>query len=764
MSKFTSQEVEALQQGGNQRAREIYLKSWDPQSQWLPNNSNVDKVREFIKTVYVDKKYAGAQSSDRPPRDTQNLRNHDDDMRRASSYHSYSQSPPYDFQYEERRYGKNAPALSRKPGSDRGLYEGKVSSFLSPSRLSDHMYDDRFGNEGSNPRASDYSVSSGGDPFRSVAQSPNFQRGIGSPLSDTSRDISYEDIRHAKKDAGRILRAQRTASSGSFESFDSNSLSFKSVNSVGLADVTSESKQTIETHSSKLSTFPSLPQSLGPGNPDGPDLFNAPSVAQNAPPTISTKSHLPVSSPNGSIDLFQPSISTGPIGNSHQPSLTLPPSSLNFFSEVPNLPADEKPSCEVTSKNEGWATFDMQRHTATTGIEQFTLAPTPAYGHTSFDFLPEKTQQQSVTEKSLDVDPERNDGWATFDVPQHVTLPGSNNFTSNKIQLKGDSQPNSDPAFSVMQWPSPIESAPHGLAVRDSTACALNLSMPAPFHGGVQNVEATPIARSTDLWSAFDVSNDHLALKSLPNSKEQVVMNHDLVDDQYMGLRGVENVATGQSQRAVLDSGYPITSFPSYVSASSSGLSTLPVATGVHSHANEQKSNNPFDLPYDADMECSNMPQYWDMSSLQAALPTDGMSSSFVGGVTESWFLQNPATTYVPAGQHGTLFVSSQQSGNQISTGNKTEVLKKAWKILLLKRVFVCVLWLRLGTRLEWDHRTRTGPFDWVVDRYGDEPDRNYRDGGSVPSRPTIYRDRTETDRNGTRWDKRDVTYSYFKK
>lgn len=41
------------------------------------------------------------------------------------------------------------------------------------------------------------------------------------------------------------------------------------------------------------------------------------------------------------------------------------------------------------------------------------------------------------------------------------------------------------------------------------------------------------------------------------------------------------------------------------------------------------------------------------MSSLQAALPSDGMSSSFVGGVTESWFPQNPATAYGPAGQHG---------------------------------------------------------------------------------------------------------------
>ncbi|GFY98078.1 ARF GAP-like zinc finger-containing protein ZIGA4 [Actinidia rufa] len=127
MAKFTSQEVEALQKGGNQ-----------------------------------------------------NLRHHEDETRRASSYHSYSQSPPYDYQYEERRYGKQAHALTRKPGSDRGLYEGRLSSFFSPSRISDQMHEDSFANEGSNPRASDYSVSSAGDPFRSDAtQSPNFQRDIG---------------------------------------------------------------------------------------------------------------------------------------------------------------------------------------------------------------------------------------------------------------------------------------------------------------------------------------------------------------------------------------------------------------------------------------------------------------------------------------------------------------------------------------------------------------------------------------------------------
>ncbi|RVW34801.1 putative ADP-ribosylation factor GTPase-activating protein AGD14 [Vitis vinifera] len=171
MAKFTSQEVEALQKGGNQRARELYLKDWDTQRQRLPDISNVDKVRDFIKSVYVDRRYA-------------NLRDRDEETRRASSYHSYSQSPPYDYQYEDRRYGKQAAVLTRKPGSDRGLYDGKISSFVySPGCLSDQMYEDRFANDGSC------------DPFRSNIQSPNFQKGIGfsSPPIHPSRDILIGD-------------------------------------------------------------------------------------------------------------------------------------------------------------------------------------------------------------------------------------------------------------------------------------------------------------------------------------------------------------------------------------------------------------------------------------------------------------------------------------------------------------------------------------------------------------------------------------------
>ncbi|KAG5588423.1 hypothetical protein H5410_048857 [Solanum commersonii] len=75
--------------------------------------------------------------------------------------------------------------------------------------------------------------------------------------------------------------------------------------------------------------------------------------------------------------------------------------------------------------------------------------------------------------------------------------------------------------------------------------------------------------------------------------------------------------------------------------------------------------------------------------------------------------------------------------------------------------VVLCKAGHRTGTNR---YLIGTGWFDRVVDRYRDEPDRNYRAGGSVSSRPTIYRDRIGMDRNGTGWDKRDGTYSYFKK
>lgn len=62
------------------------------------------------------------------------------------------------------------------------------------------MFEDKFANEGSAPRVSDYSVSSGGDPFTSGTGSPNYRKDIGfsSPTFQPPRDVLCEDTHHQK--------------------------------------------------------------------------------------------------------------------------------------------------------------------------------------------------------------------------------------------------------------------------------------------------------------------------------------------------------------------------------------------------------------------------------------------------------------------------------------------------------------------------------------------------------------------------------------
>ncbi|CAK9201490.1 unnamed protein product [Sphagnum troendelagicum] len=59
MAKFTAGEVQALQAGGNEHARELYFKDWDPVRNPLPDNRQVHKLRTFIKAVYVERRYTG---------------------------------------------------------------------------------------------------------------------------------------------------------------------------------------------------------------------------------------------------------------------------------------------------------------------------------------------------------------------------------------------------------------------------------------------------------------------------------------------------------------------------------------------------------------------------------------------------------------------------------------------------------------------------------------------------------------------------------
>ncbi|KAG2685386.1 hypothetical protein I3760_10G123000 [Carya illinoinensis] len=583
MAKFTSQEVEALQNGGNQRAREIYLKDWDLQMQRLPDSSNVDKIREFIKNVYEDRIYAGGKTSDKPPRDMQNTRLNEGDTRRASSYHSYSQSPPYDYQYEDRRYGKQPAALTRKPGSDRGHYEGKMSSFIySPGHLSDKVSEDRFANEGSISRVSDYSVSSAGDPFRSNSESPNFQKDVGfssppvRPLRSTLSEVWFHEKNtsseaNAKRDADGIPRAQRTASLGSFGSMDSNSLSRNSYNLGGLTDVVSEPEQSAVTFENKVSTFPQ--SSIYSQHSGSLDLFQTPLVSEPEPSAAS------------SFDSLQ------------APAASAQQSVTNLDKETPQSSVPE---------NGGWATFDTPK-------------PTPSVTH------------------------------AGNPNPEH--LPSSDVGSLEKF----------DPFSSLdtnMEWPS----------FQFESVYGPSSTMSNQWHDNLHNVQASTIA-STQGWKAFEDTNGHLPLEGNKQGSElQLETRLSSSADQYFGLRELEDSNKEEIQRAASHGGSMDPSVPSHVAMGPFYTPTLPLMGETQSYAMDRKSTNPFDLPNDSNMEQSNM--FLDVNSLQAALPSSQLPSTFHGGVSEPWFPQNPVSSYISAAGQGGLTYMAGQAPNPNKIAN----------------------------------------------------------------------------------------------
>ncbi|XP_022897648.1 probable ADP-ribosylation factor GTPase-activating protein AGD14 isoform X2 [Olea europaea var. sylvestris] len=175
MAKFTPQEVSALQGGGNASAREIYLKEWDPQLNSLPDGSNIDRLRGFIKHVYVDRRYTGEGSFEKPPRAKGETEDYNEN-RRIDTYQGGSRSPLYEDTYE-RRYNDRPSTGGRSPGYDRDSRQhGDYKK--SPARVdvvNDWRREDRFGNG----RKSEDRSSDGGS--RLDSRSPDHQRDLETP-------------------------------------------------------------------------------------------------------------------------------------------------------------------------------------------------------------------------------------------------------------------------------------------------------------------------------------------------------------------------------------------------------------------------------------------------------------------------------------------------------------------------------------------------------------------------------------------------------
>ncbi|WCJ29781.1 ArfGap/RecO-like zinc finger domain-containing protein [Euphorbia peplus] len=181
MAKFSADEVSALQAGGNERARQLYFKDWDPQRNSYPDGSNLHKLRDFIKHVYVDRRYSGERSQDRVSRPRMGEREEFPDSRKVGPYRDGSRSPTYEersrpggrseervvkYYYDERRSPRHSQDTSRSGGMKK-----------TPVRF--EVVDDR--------------VRSGRDTrLRSLP--PNSQKTVDYPAVRSIKDILGDDV------------------------------------------------------------------------------------------------------------------------------------------------------------------------------------------------------------------------------------------------------------------------------------------------------------------------------------------------------------------------------------------------------------------------------------------------------------------------------------------------------------------------------------------------------------------------------------------
>ncbi|PON53070.1 Arf GTPase activating protein [Parasponia andersonii] len=157
VAKFTAEEVTALQVGGNERARQIYFKYWDPHRHSFPDGSNLHRLRDFIKHVYVDRKYTGERSTGLP-----SLRLSDKEAsnegRKVDTYRGGSRSSYDEDKYERSYAERSSPCGKTDDRSIKYYYDERRSPRYSransryggyrKSPVRFEIVDDRFRDEG----------------------------------------------------------------------------------------------------------------------------------------------------------------------------------------------------------------------------------------------------------------------------------------------------------------------------------------------------------------------------------------------------------------------------------------------------------------------------------------------------------------------------------------------------------------------------------------------------------------------------------------
>ncbi|KAL1532472.1 hypothetical protein AAHA92_32478 [Salvia divinorum] len=174
--KFSDEEIMSLQAGGNERAKQIYFKSWDPYHKSYPNSSNLERLREFVRSAYIDRKYAGENSSNKLQ------------MIQSETRNTFLEWPSERF-----RLGRRDDYVGRSPGS----------SSSGRDEFRDHSLFER-------------STSTGGLNLKDFLEerSPGNNQVMPRSSSHRSRSIHFEIIDDRFREDGSVKRYERNSGSG----------------------------------------------------------------------------------------------------------------------------------------------------------------------------------------------------------------------------------------------------------------------------------------------------------------------------------------------------------------------------------------------------------------------------------------------------------------------------------------------------------------------------------------------------------------------
>lgn len=184
---------------------------------------------------------------------------------------------------------------------------------------------------------------------------------------------------------------------------DNKISSLRSYNSGSLVDFFSEPVQASESLPNKAL---GIPRPYGPTRSVSMDLTKAPLESASSVDLF----QLPAASPQAPIvDLFQSSVSSAaPSFNENQLTQTSQPASIDFFADFSQQPSavtlEEKVQVLSVPKNEGWATFDMPQSTSssTAQVEIPSTVPSSA-----------KSLQESFDPFSIS---HANTQWPSFEI------------------------------------------------------------------------------------------------------------------------------------------------------------------------------------------------------------------------------------------------------------------------------------------------------------------------------------------------------------